>query len=522
MPSDIEKDIEITRKRSSERDWAEFCLNQLKIYYNCIKNIDDDDMPCNVELKAFALLNSSVFGTWDSFNRSATTFLRLMDGHSIEDIISALSIQRDYSILKGQYDGIFCLVYNQLTECAERWETVWGAPKPLEFRGKIDDFQNMYGQPATAYIRKYPNDLTELTDDGDIILEGKIFNSSYKKICDNILKMFVPAMEMERCLSGYFHSLVKLEGQIDPQNIVEALASSFRAYYFTNYREVVRIIKRQIQNFKDKRNQETTSEMWDLMLKAEDELYQLAINKKLTNSSQPIYAHIKEDDRNALENNSQLLEIIKKYTLDDELFDFHDAIYKGKLLKVLTKKNLSIFHNLLLRRTIITCNLFPKLKEHIDNWWYLNSKTITGNTSKNTNLISETRQKKLNGVLAYTQKGNWDIDIKTKIEKWIKTILGVDAADLDDKDKIQTEKVWKLLESGHGDRIEIFWGYILGHLREAGIIKDQPKALAETFFASSAQRYQNNINKGKSANACNGLKDVIPFISNYRIRIFGF
>ncbi len=111
-------------------------------------------------------------------------------------------------------------------------------------------------------------------------------------------------------------------------------------------------------------------------------------------------------------------------------------------------------------------------------------------------------------------KGKWNKPAtEENIEMLLNVVFGRDDSLFDDKDREDCEKMWKLIESGRGDRMIIVPANLAGFFYEKNIMLGSPMEISKTLFGNDKQR--NNINKGKSNDSDNPLRDVKQFLSKY-------
>lgn len=118
--------------------------------------------------------------------------------------------------------------------------------------------------------------------------------------------------------------------------------------------------------------------------------------------------------------------------------------------------------------------------------------------------LSESRQAILDRLLALADKGDWMNGVTAEqIKEFLQTVLQ------------QSEGLWKLLESGRGDRVAIVWQNIVGYLDEKGFLKLKGSpALNRDFFGN--EKNYSNIDKGRPRNQDNGMssgfRTILPLL----------
>lgn len=139
-------------------------------------------------------------------------------------------------------------------------------------------------------------------------------------------------------------------------------------------------------------------------------------------------------------------------------------------------------------------------------------------TSNHEENLSESRQSKLNEMIATLQNGKWKAPATNeKMTLLLNTVFGRDLSSLDEGDKPLCEKMWALVESGSGNRMEIVPANLAGFFSEENLLIGSPMEISNDLFGNGKQN--NNINKGNSQRCSSAFYDVIPFLKKYIDRI---
>lgn len=125
------------------------------------------------------------------------------------------------------------------------------------------------------------------------------------------------------------------------------------------------------------------------------------------------------------------------------------------------------------------------------------------------------RQEIIGRMEALVDRGDWKMpETGDKIKQMLKATLGVDGTLMQHAEL--TENLWRLLESGRGDRVRIVWQNLVGYLDEKGLLnrKGSP-ALNKDFFGDD-EGYA-NIDKGRPSNnnMSAGFSDVVPLLDAF-------
>ncbi len=129
---------------------------------------------------------------------------------------------------------------------------------------------------------------------------------------------------------------------------------------------------------------------------------------------------------------------------------------------------------------------------------FFKESSINANTISNgsDNILSANRQSILDQLQDYADKGDWVNGITSEnVKAMLKAVLGVDE-NLSAQEAELSETLWRLLESGRGDRVKIVWQNMVGYLDDRKLfrLKGSP-ALNKDFFGDD--KGYTNIDKGR-------------------------
>ena len=268
------------------------------------------------------------------------------------------------------------------------------------------------------------------------------------------------------------------------------------------------------RHYMENRTDGYTRQMWGKMQVADEEALSMAKNKQLSKCDDPKQEHWGKGTKMIMERNGKLMGKILSLIKYNELFDLSKPENVKSLIGLLGPENLSLFYDIIIRRSIIQCEMFPELKKQHGDWLNkIQKKPEDGETST----LNEARQSKLDEIIGILQKGNWKQPANAdNIELLLNTVFGKDISLLDEGDVDKCEKMWALVEGGRGnDRIIIVSAKLAGFIgREENLIKsDGPKAISDELFGKHNNQV-NAINKGKLG-CSNDFDAVIPFLKKY-------
>ena len=266
------------------------------------------------------------------------------------------------------------------------------------------------------------------------------------------------------------------------------------------------------RNYKEYRTAPYTPELWGRMLDADEEALKMAKVQQLAECNAPKQEHWGEDMKKKMDDNGKLMSQIYSLCHTDDLFDLSNAENLKTILRLLKPDNLSMFYDIVVRRTLIQCEMFPELKAQHDEWL---NKTIEKQEDVEKSLLSEARQSKLNEIISKLHNGQWKEPATTvNIIKFLNTVFGRDQSQLDEGEKKQCEQLWSWAEGGGGDRAIIVPANLAGFLSEENLLAGSPLQISNDLFGKSNNQ-SNNINKGNSKRCSSAFNEVLPFLRKY-------
>lgn len=348
----------------------------------------------------------------------------------------------------------------------------------------------------------------DLEDVDDIILRLNNLNrdslharSAVHSILTDILAILMPVMN---------RGALKITG-MNPtiEDFAKAIDDDLRECTFSFGKSMFKDMKEDLnRHYKTYRTAPYTPELWGDLLAADEEALSLAKRKQLADCDTTKQEHWGEDMKKQMDENSELMQLIYSSCRTDELFDLRMVDDIQRFISLLTPENLSIFYDIIVRRNLIQCEMFPELKVQHEAW--LNKVNEPPEEDAEIGL-SIARQSKLDEIIGILQKGNWKQPATAdNIEQLLNTLFGKDTSSLEEGDEAQCEKMWALVEGGGGDRMVIMPANLAGFLKEENLLKGSPKEISNALFDNGNQ--VNNINKGNSNRCSAAFEATIPFI----------
>lgn len=351
----------------------------------------------------------------------------------------------------------------------------------------------------------------DLENVDDIILRLNNLNrdslharSAVHSVLTDILGFMMPVMN---------RGALKITG-MNPtiEDFAKAIDDDLREWTFSFGKVMFREMKEELnRHFKEYRTAPYTPELWGDLLATDEEALSLAKRKELADCDTPKQEHWGEDMKKQMDENSELMQLIYSSCRTDELFDLRMVDDIQRFISLLNSDNLSIFYDIIVRRNLIQCEMFPELKKQYEEW--LNNVNEQSEEDEEIGL-SIARQSKLDEIIGILQKGNWKQPATAdNIEQLLNTLFGKDTSSLEEGDDAQCEKMWALVEGGGGDRMVIMPANLAGYFAEENLLAGSPKVISNALFGNSNQ--VNNINKGNSNRCSAAFTVIIPFLKKY-------
>lgn len=285
---------------------------------------------------------------------------------------------------------------------------------------------------------------------------------------------------------------------------------SFRETMFEDMKEDL------TRHFKPYRTAPYTPELWGELLSADEDALLKASKHELAQCDAIKQEHWGEDMKEQMDKNGELMRLIYSSCRTEKLFDLRNVGDVQLFIELLTPDNLEMFYDIILRRNLIQCEMFPELKAQHDKW--LEGEEEQPDVDDGTGLI-QARQSRLNEIIAILRNGQWKQPATAEnIEQLLNTIFGRDVSLLEAGDEQLCEAMWALVESGSGNRMEVVPANLAGFFSEENLLNGSPKTISNDLFGNSNNQ-SNNINKGNSRHRSKAFEEVIPFLTKYTNKI---
>lgn len=320
-------------------------------------------------------------------------------------------------------------------------------------------------------------------------------------------------------LSALMDSGLSILMELNPSDddFVKAIDNDLREWTFSFRRSMFREMKEDLnRHFKDYRTAPYTPELWGQLLGADEDALNLAKRHELASCDDVKQEHWGEDMKAQMDENGKLMQHIYSSCRTEELFDLRMVDDIHGFISLLTPENLSMFYDIIVRRSLIQCEMFPELEKQHEEWL---NKTKDQPEDRDETGLNAVRQSKLNEIIGIMKKGNWkEPATADNVELLLNSVFGKDTSLLDEGDVDKCDKMWTLVEGGGGDRMVILPANLAGFFLEENLLAGSPKEISNALFGNH-NKQSNNINKGKSNYRSNAFEEVIPFLKKYIDRI---
>lgn len=299
------------------------------------------------------------------------------------------------------------------------------------------------------------------------------------------------------------------------EDFAKAIDDDLRGWTRAFGKEVLRDMKEYLlRRFKKRITDDNRYELWCEMLRSDEDAIKMAMRQKLATYNDETQDHWGDDRKEQMDHNDNLMRLIYSSCYTEELFDLGNVENVHPFIAQLTLGNLDMFYDIIVRRSLIQCEMFPELKSQHEEW--LNRSNEQPEEVEETGM-SKARQSKLDEIIRIMQNGNWKLPATAEnIKKLLNTIFGRDLSLLENGDELLCEKMWDLVEKGGGDRMVIVPANLAGFFKEENLLQGSPLVISNALFGKDKNQV-NNINKGKGtpSNCSNAFIAVIPFIRKY-------
>lgn len=267
-----------------------------------------------------------------------------------ETYVAYLLTLRDYYY---KYENLYQRYYEQLSkilDCYGGW--------------LIGDCISADGIEAMS-ADKYSDDLENVDDIVQHLT--KLNNDSLKarsavhSVLTDVMDILMPVMNRG--------ALVITDKNPTVEDFAKAIDDDLREWTFSFGRSMFREMKEDLnRHFKEYRTAPYTPELWGQLLGADEDALNMAKRHELASCNDAKQEHWGEDMKAQMDENGKLMQLIYYSCRTEELFDLRMVDDIQPFISLLTPDNLAVFYDIIVRRSLIQCEMFPELKAQHDYW----------------------------------------------------------------------------------------------------------------------------------------------------------
>lgn len=155
------------------------------------------------------------------------------------------------------------------------------------------------------------------------------------------------------------------------EDIVNAIADDIRHFTLCVTDVWLDDMKRDLdRHYKSKLSDPYTFELWGEMLSVEEEALKMAMEGRFSNCYEEKQERWSEDMKRLMDKNSELIRRIWWLCYRDKFIDLTYPCDEGDVIPLLDAQNLDMVYEIIVRRSIIQCEMSPELKKQYDIWLY--------------------------------------------------------------------------------------------------------------------------------------------------------
>jgi hypothetical protein len=153
------------------------------------------------------------------------------------------------------------------------------------------------------------------------------------------------------------------------EDVVKAIDNDLKQYMFLSANNLLQEMKRDLdRHYKTSLTDPYTFKLWGEMLSVDEDALKMALEGRFSNCFEEKQEHWDEDVRHLMDENSELIRRIWWLCYTDKLIDWRTIGDQGDIVKLLDANNLDMFFEIIVRRNLIQCEMYPELKKQLDEW----------------------------------------------------------------------------------------------------------------------------------------------------------
>jgi hypothetical protein len=284
---------------------------------------------------------------------------------------------------------------------------------------------------------------------------------------------------------------------------LRGMTNSFRNKIFEDMKEDLN------RHYKAYRTAPYTPELWSELLSADEEALLKASRHELAQCDAIKQEHWGEDMKKQMDENRELMRLIYSSCRTERLFDLRNVENLQDFIDKLTVDNLTMFYEIIVRRNLIQCEMFPELKAQHEEWLKEDEKCENNlpakglkNHKEELNLFAP--KIKLQELL----KQSWFTELRTDKKydsQWTDSFVAA------------------LMSSEYGEEIAAQWaingarskrkqlkGFIVGLMKDNGVLKGSYASIvAKTGINDEKRQLSTYMSRGKKQPYADWVKDYV-------------
>lgn len=172
-------------------------------------------------------------------------------------------------------------------------------------------------------------------------------------------------------LSSVIDSGLNIVMDLNPsfEDFILAIDNDLREWHYSFGNKIFEDMREELNRyFKPYRTAPYTPELWSELLSADEDALLMASRQELKQCDAIKQEHWGEDMKEQMDQNGLLMRLIYSSCRTEKLFDLKIAESSQQLISLLTPDTLSLFYDIIVRRNIIQCEMFPELKKQYEEW----------------------------------------------------------------------------------------------------------------------------------------------------------
>ena len=247
------------------------------------------------------------------------------------------------------------------------------------YRDRLLQLVDLYGKcPEYDFISmnckealcedKYENDLKDIKDFDNISQYVAKLN---KESHDARFATFSIISNTYKLLTGLMNRSRKLIVALYPteEDFANAFDNDLRIRTRSLKEKMLTEMEEELaRHYMENRTDECRPELWGKMMGTDETALTMAKNKQLSKSHDLKLEHWGKATKRKMEKYGRLMKQILVSIRTKELFDPKKKENVKRFVPLLRPNNLSLFYDLIIRRSLIQCEMFPKLKAQHEAW----------------------------------------------------------------------------------------------------------------------------------------------------------